>query len=243
MENSDIVAIRRVFIMYPFHLGILAFLSTLILAVGHAGAVPIAATDLDTLILGAKIVGPVGPEVNTSLVDANGNSLGDLSGSVSCPAGFGTCQPPSNPSGTIYTYVHEVTPGVDFPNDAPFPQPPVVMPFEDVTDFSLGFDAAGFIGVAGFSFSDAEAALGMGGAFNIELLSNGSLQWTANGAGWGTGERNTFFWQTTQPPSGPGGVYTASNGMDSGTGAGPLPTAVPDQRLLVLCCWAASRCS
>jgi hypothetical protein len=84
MENSDIVAIRRVFIMYPFHLGILAFLSTLILAVGHAGAVPIAATDLDTLILGAKIVGPVGPEVNTSLVDANGNSLGDLSGSVSC---------------------------------------------------------------------------------------------------------------------------------------------------------------
>lgn len=215
--------------MYLSRLGILAFFSLLSLAIGHVGAVPLPATDLDSLLpLGPQIVGPVGPTVDTSLVNAAGESLGDLQSSVSCPAGFAACVPPTNPPGTVYTYEHQITPGVDFPNDPPFPQPLVVVPFEDVTDFSLGFDAAGFNDVAGFSFSDAEAALGMGGAFSIELLSDGSLQWTANGAGWGTGEKIAFFWQTTQPPSGPGGVYTASNAITSGTGAGPLPAPIPE---------------
>lgn len=209
--------------MYLSRLRVLAFLSILILDAGHVGAVSLTATNLDSLTLGARIVGPVGPEVNTSLVNATGDSLGDLESSVSCPAGFAACVPPTNPPGTIYTYVHDVTPGVDSTNNAPFlPQPPVV-PFNDVTEFSLGFDAAGFNGVAGFSFSGAADA---GGTFGIELLSDGSLVWTANGTYWGTGEKIAFFWQTTQPPSGPGGVYEASNGITSGTGAGPLPTPV-----------------
>ena len=211
--------------MYLSRLGILAFLCLLTLDVGHAGAVPIAATDLNTLTLGAKIDGPVGPEVNTSLVNATGQkSLGDLESSVSCPAGSMPCVPSTRPAGTIYTYVHDVTPGVDSPNDAPFPQPSVV-PFNDVTEFSLGFPAEGFNRVAGFSFPDAAAAEE---TFGIELLSDGSLEWTANGTGWDTGEKIAFFWQTTQPPSGPGGVYTASNAITSGTGAGPLPAPIPE---------------
>ena len=165
--------------MNSSRLGILVFFSLLILAIGHVGAVPLTATNLDSLPLGAQIVGPVGPTVDTSLVNAAGESVGDLQGSVSCPAGFAACVPPNNPAGTIYTYVHGVTPGVDFPNDPPFPQPTVVVPFEDVTEFSLGFRAEGFNGVAGYSFSEAVNALGAGGEFGIELLSDGSLRWTA----------------------------------------------------------------
>ncbi|WP_447968663.1 PEP-CTERM sorting domain-containing protein [Nitrospira sp. M1] len=213
--------------MYLSRVGILTFLSLLMLTAAHVGAVSIAPTDLDPLTLGARIVGPVGPTVDTSLVNAAGESVGDLQGSVSCPTGFAACVPPVNPAGTIYTYVHEVTPGVDFPNDPPFPQPAVVVPFEDVMEFSLGFPAEGFNGEAGFSFSDTETALETGGEFSVELLSDNSLQWTANGVGWGTGETIAFFWQTTQPPSGPGGVYVASNGITSGIGAGPLPTPAP----------------
>ena len=213
--------------MNPFRLGVFVFFILPILAIGRVGAVPIAPTNLDSRPLGARIVGPVGPTVDTSLVNAAGESVGDLQGSVSCPVGFASCVPPNNPAGTIYTYVHGITPGVDFPNDPPFPQPTVVGSFDDVTKFSLGFPAEGFNGVAGFSASDTNAALGPGGQFGIELLSDGSLQWTANGAGWGTGETIAFFWQTTQPPSGPGGIYTVSNGVTSGSGRGPLPTAVP----------------
>ncbi|MEO1560514.1 MAG: exosortase, PEP-CTERM interaction domain protein, partial [Cyanobacteria bacterium J06632_19] len=101
----------------------------------------------------------------------------------------------------------------------------------DVQEFSLGFDAAGFNGVAGYSFSQAENALGSDGSFNIEQLDDGSLAWTLSGGeGWNTNSSNpetiTFFWQTTQAPSGPGGTYIASNNITSGSGNGPLPTPV-----------------
>ena len=148
------------------------------------------------------------------------------------PPGFSSCVPPENPAGTIYTYVHSVTPGVDFPNDVPFPAPDTLVAFNDVQEFSLGFDAAGFNGVAGYSFSQADNALGSEASFDIEQLNNGSLVWTvAGGEGWDTTDANnpetiTFFWQTTQAPSGPGGTYTASNISNSGSGNGPLPVPV-----------------
>ena len=194
------------------------------------GAVSITPIDLDTVQLGAQIVGPVGPTVDASLID-DGNSLGDLSSSVSCPANFLECIPSLNPEGTIYTYIHEVTPGVDFLNDPPFsPQLPVV-PFDDVQEFRLNFRAYGFTGEAGYSFGEAEAALGSSGEFLIDFDNNGQLVWTvASSNGWSTNantpETISFFWQTTQPPVGPLGSYTASNDTQSGTGIGPLP-AVP----------------
>ncbi|MGB0909618.1 MAG: PEP-CTERM sorting domain-containing protein [Nitrospirales bacterium] len=213
--------------MNPSRIGILVFVSLIILTIGRVSAVTIAALDLDGLTLGPQIVGPVGPTVDSSFVNAAGDSLGDLQGSVSCPTGSAACIPPTNPPGTIYTYVHAITPGVDFPNDPPFPQPAIVVPFEDAMEFSLGFPAEGFNGVAGFSSSDTNAALGPGGDFSIELLSDGSLQWMTNETGWGSGETIVFFWQTTQPPSGPGGAYQISNGITLGSGAGPLPTPAP----------------
>ena len=192
----------------------------------EASAALITPTDLDSLTLGAKIVGPVGAEVETSLIDLNGNGLGDFVSSVSCPVGFSQCLPPENPPQTIYTYIHKVTPGVDSPNDPPFPQPSVVLPFDNVTEFRLGFEAFGFTGVAGYSFTEAATALGTQAQFNIEL-DNGSLIWTApTGSDWNTGETINFFWQTSQPPSGPEGIYTASNDTQMGSAMGPLPVPV-----------------
>ncbi|MEM1392931.1 MAG: exosortase, PEP-CTERM interaction domain protein [Cyanobacteria bacterium P01_H01_bin.150] len=203
-----------------------------------ANAASIKAINFDELNLGATIVGPVGPEVETSLVNPINLGLGDLTSSVSCPAGFESCLPPQNPAGTIYTYVHQVTPGVDFPNDAPFPAPDNTIPFNDVQEFSLGFNASGFNGVAGYSFSEAQNAVGSDASFDIEQLDDGSLAWTlSGGAAWDTNSSNpetvTFFWQTTQAPSGPGGIYIASNNSTSGRGNGPLPTpaqTVPENK-------------
>ena len=39
---------------------------------------PVDAIDLDNLPLGAKIVGPVGPEVETTFVKRDGDGVGDL---------------------------------------------------------------------------------------------------------------------------------------------------------------------
>ena len=198
-------------------------------------ALPVVPVNLDTLSLGARIVGPVGPTVDASFIDGDGASLGDLQSSVSCPDGFAACTPPTNPPGTIYTYVHEVTPGVDFPNDPPFPQPGTVLPINGATGFALGFAAAGFNGVAGYSFGDATSALVGGSVISIELETNGSLAWALpSAAGWDSGERIAFFWQTTQAPSGPGGQYLLTATALSGSGAGPLPLPVPEPGTLVL---------
>lgn len=218
MKNQDLLKALVAFSLF----GLLA---------REATAASITPTNFDDLNLGALIVGPVGPEVETSLVDADNQGLGDLESGVFCPAGFTSCVPPENPEGTIYTFVHRVTPGVDFPNDPPFPLPEETIAFNEVTEFGLGFDASGFTGNAGFSFSEAEAALGEEGSFEIEQLDDGTIVWTVSGGeGWDTDTANpetvTFFWQTTQPPSGPGGTFLASNDTTTGSGAGPLPVPV-----------------
>ncbi len=192
-----------------------------------ATAITITATDLDGLDLGATIVGPVGPTVDTTLTNSAGEGIGDLINSVSCPAGFTTCTPPTNPIGTIYTYRHRVTPGVDFPNDPPFPSPGNILPLSNVREFRLNFAAAGFNGVAGYSFANADQVLNDGVEITTEQLDDGSLTWRLpENSGWDTNEEITFFWQTTQPPSGPGGSYGLANKSQSGTAQGPLPVPV-----------------
>ena len=199
-------------------------LTTLFIGSSLANATIITTTDLDSLSIGAKIVGPVGPDVEVSLIDQNGNSVGDLSSSVSCPDGFITCAPANNPAWTIYTYMHTVIPGVDNPNDSPFPNPPIVISFDNVIGFNLGFEAVGFNGVAGYSFTDANSA---NITFNLELTTQGELKWNTNSDGWDTGEEITFFWQTTQPPSGPSGTFNVNNKSGTASGRGPIPTALP----------------
>ncbi|MCW8092970.1 exosortase, PEP-CTERM interaction domain protein [Alteromonas sp. ASW11-130] len=188
-------------------------------------AAPITAVNYDTLNVGAMIVGPAGPEVETSLINSEGDSIGDLVSSVSCPAGFSECIPPDNSPGTIYTYAHTVTPGVDNPNDAPFPNPPTVKEFNNVAQFALHFTAYGFNGVAGYSFGDANNA---GVTFAISTNETGQIIWETTSLDWNSGETITFFWQTTQPPTGPGGEYGISNDQGGGQGEGPLPAEPVD---------------
>ncbi|GAC30979.1 hypothetical protein [Paraglaciecola polaris] len=186
-------------------------------------ALPIVSSDFDGLSLGAKIAGPVGPEVETSLVNSAGQAIGDLASSVSCPPGAAVCSPGDNALGTIYTYVHEVIPGIDLLNDGPFPNPDEVIPFDNISDFSLGFSASGFNGVAGYSFTEAATAQVN---FDVEISDTGILRWVTDSSNWGSNEKITFFWQTTQAPVGTGGSYGIANAQDSGFGAGPLPMAI-----------------
>ena len=123
-------------------------------------------TDLSSISLGAKIVGPVGPEVETTIAFDDGGTItgiADLASSVSCDSRFaGDCSAGAVAGfdDVVYTYVHTVIPGVDLPNDPPFPAPDVVVPLDDVTEFRLNFPAHGFNGIAGYDFSEATAAVG-----------------------------------------------------------------------------------
>ncbi|MEL6262688.1 MAG: exosortase, PEP-CTERM interaction domain protein [Cyanobacteria bacterium J06626_6] len=218
-------------VLMVVRLGSVATLSLMAarLMAASAQAAALVPSDLDQLDLGAKIVGPVGPEVETTFINAAGEGIGDLVSSVSCPFGFDSCLPPENPAGTTYTYIHVVTPGIDLPNDPPFPAPDTVLPLDDAEVFRLAFPATGFNGVAGYSFSEAEAALGSEHAPTVEKTKDGGLVWRIPTlADWSSGERITFFWQTSQNPSGPGGTYglageDATGDEQSGTAAGPLP--------------------
>ena len=199
------------------------------LAANSANAISIAPTDLDSLHLGEKIVGPVGPTVDTAFINGDGDGVGDLISSVSCPAGFTACVPPDNPAGTLYTYIHQVTPGIDNPNDSPpFPNPLTVLPLDGASSFALTFAAEGFTGLAGYSFSEATAALGVGNGFNINRSADNLLSWHVRGSGsWDTGEPVSFFWQTTQAPSGPQGIYRVENSSLFGLANGPIPSPLP----------------
>ncbi|MEL6603706.1 MAG: exosortase, PEP-CTERM interaction domain protein [Cyanobacteria bacterium J06614_10] len=211
--------------------GTIATTGLLPMAAQAAALVPqdIDPQDFDQLNLGAKIVGPVGPEVEATFINAEGEGIGDLVSSVACPTGFVSCVPPQNPAGTTYTYIHVVTPGVDFPNDPPFPAPETVLPLSETEVFRLAFPATGFNGVAGYSFSEADSALGSENEPTVEATEEGGLAWRIPTlAEWSSGERITFFWQTDRNPSGPGGTYglagtDADGDAQSGTAAGPLP--------------------
>lgn len=207
---------------------------TLISLSAHGALIP--PTDLNNLTLGPNIVGPVGPTVEASFVNNNNESLGDIRSGAACPDGFTSCVAANNPAGTIYTYVYEIAPGVDaFPNDAPFPQPPLANPpFDEVTEFQLDF-SPGSNGIAGFNFTQASSALGSGADFQIELI-NDIMTWTVSGgtSTWNTGEIITFFWQTTQPPTGPGNIYKINSASDAGGAIGPNPAAVPSPGTLAL---------
>ena len=205
----------------------------------HANS--IAPVDFEGLMLGAEIVGPVGSEVedNFTFTDALGKviAIAHLSSSVSCDARFqNDCSDTavSGFSDVVYTYRHLVIPGADLAiDDPPFSAPDEIVDFNDVTEFRLQFPAHGFLDVAGFDFRQAVDAIG-GTGIGVEQLSDGSLSWTVpKGSDWNTGEPITFFWQSTQRPTGPTGVYATTNQTLSGLANGPIP-AVPEPATAVL---------
>jgi len=182
----------------------------------------IAPTDFASLTLGGTIQGPLGPEVETSLV-AGDTAIGDIASRVQCPESVDPCDPENAAGGTIYTYIYEIRPGFDGPNDEGFAMPAEVMPVESAESFSLTFPAYGFTGVAGYNVAKATERLAAG--FNpVISCEDGKLMWTfPPESGWSTGETITFFWQSTQPPTGPTGRYRFVGDGREAIGMGPMP--------------------
>lgn len=183
----------------------------------------IAPTDFASLTLGGTIQGPLGPEVEASLV-VDGVAIGDIASRVQCPEGIDPCNPDDDEPGTIYTYIYEIRPGFDGPNDPPFEMPEEVRPVESASSFALAFPAHGFTGVAGYAVYDAEEVLAEGFNASISCVDNRIIWSFPEESGWSTGETITFFWQTTQPPSGPDGEYRFIADEMEATGPGPMPT-------------------
>lgn len=182
-----------------------------------------AAMDFDELALGAKIVGPVGPEVEASLA-TDLESIGDIKSYVACAEGNESCDPKSAAPGMVYTYVYIVTPGTDDPNDDKFPQPEAVAPVSKATGFKMVLPAVGYTGESGYSQKQAVEALGDDGAFLATCSANGLSFELVSGTEWSTGEPITFFWRSTVPPKGPMDAFILEADGKTGVGAGPSPT-------------------
>lgn len=206
--------------------------------------------DLDALALGPRIVGPVGPEVQASLATPLA-AFGDIESWVACPARdmvrddsgktgatkapatqgreIEACEPGNMRPGTVYTYVHAVTPGVDRPNDRPFPQPEAVNMPAEITAFRVAVPLAGFTGKAGYSFGDATKALGTTGKFAVACLGQ-AIVYTVEApkGGWRKGQTVRFFWQSTAAPAGPSEGYELAADGKRARGSGPAPEQPKD---------------
>lgn len=178
--------------------------------------------DLDLTTLGAKIVGPQGPEVETVL-SAGNREIGRLVSYVACPAGTTECKPGEMPEGTVYTYVHRITlaDADDADEIAPADGPEVVE--TPPTLFRTTRKAAGFNQSIGFSTAEAETTLGDPDAISISN-DNGSLIWrVVRGSGWKPGGIVTFWWQSTLPPKGPAEAYLLEIEGNQIAATGPFP--------------------
>ena len=194
-------------------------------------AVALEPGDFADLELGAKIVGPQGPEVKTSLSNEAG-ILADITSYVACPAGMEECDPATAPEGTIYTFVHQVFPGEDMDPSTGAGEGPDDVDVESATGFKMTGPAHGFTGMAGFSKAEAVAAAGDSVQVVITCDADGSLIWTVNagdgGNQWEDAEPLTFYWQSTLPPAGPAERYEIRANDVSGTGNGPYPAAAAE---------------
>ncbi|MHA7818245.1 MAG: hypothetical protein ACX930_01215 [Erythrobacter sp.] len=187
--------------------------------------------DFADLELGAKIVGPQGPEVKTSLTNAAG-VLADITSYVACPVGMTECDPATAPDGTLYTYVHIVYPGEDMDPTTGAGDGPDDIDVEMATAFKMTAPAHGFTGLAGFSKAEAVAAAGESVQVIVTCDADGSLIWTVNagdgGNQWEDAEPLTFWWQSTLPPAGPAPSYEIRANEVSAIGDGPYPAADPE---------------
>ncbi|MBI1357024.1 MAG: PEP-CTERM sorting domain-containing protein [Acidobacteria bacterium] len=178
-----------------------------------ASASPIVGTNYDTVVgtFGNLIAGPTSDVFVAALPPPA--SIGTLENWVYFDSTSG-----------LYTYVHLVTPTIPF-----------------VSKFNTGFGVEGFNGVAGWSWSDALAAggLGTGNGFMIDFGFDKSLDWVTagnlNGSvtntnGWGPSEGIHFFFQSTYAPA--TGDYNIING-EVGTAVSYAP-AIPEPSTVVL---------
>lgn len=183
----------------------------------------LAPADLDLSTLGAKIVGPQGPEVETVL-SAGNREIGKMTSFVACPEEAEVCVPGDMPEGTIYTYVHRVT-LADAPAEEQEEQPtegPEVIESAP-TLFRMTQAAHGFNRAVGYSNAQALEALGSEDAISI-TSDGGRLIWrVTEGDGWKPGSTITFWWQSTLPPAGPSDAYLLEINGNQAVAKGPFP--------------------
>ena len=183
--------------------------------------------DFLSLDLGAKIVGPQGPEVKGALSNAQGN-FADIRSYVACPAGMDPCDPETAPDGTVYTYVHVVYPGEDDDPSTGSGTGNDSSDIERATQFRMTRPAHGFNGMAGYSQAEAVSAIGAKAEVSL-TCEDGGLVWAVSAGGggnqWEQGEPLTFYWQSTLPPAGPAEAYEIEVDGTRAAGSGPYPGA------------------
>ena len=181
----------------------------------------LAAADLDMETLGARIVGPQGPEVETILSTGN-REIGKMVSFVACPADVTECEPGEMPEGTVYTYVHQVTLSDDWTQaDQPAQGPEVVE--SPPTLFRMTQQAHGFTRAVGYSTKQAVEALGGEDAISI-TSDDGRIIWrVVEGDGWKPGTTISFWWQSTLPPAGPADAYLLEIDGNQAIASGPFP--------------------
>lgn len=160
--------------------------------------------DFAKIRLGAKIKGADGDGKFVS----DGQTLAEVASYVACPAGVTVCDPKTVPAGTVYTYVHRVTPGTTVAS---------------ATLFRTARPAAGFANGVGYDNAEATAALSPNGEIDVEA-DNGALVWRVIGGDhWKAGEPITLFWQSTQPPAPAREAYLVETDGSVAMGSGPFP--------------------
>ncbi|MDE1466800.1 hypothetical protein [Aurantiacibacter sp. D1-12] len=184
-------------------------------------------TDFMDIALGAKIVGPQGPEVKSRMANAE-SAFADITSYVTCPAGMDPCDPATAPEGTIFTYVHIVYPGEDNDPTTGSGDGNDSSTVETMEAFRMTMPSHGFTGVAGYSVAEAGVALGDVGTIIITCHEDG-ISWTVEegdgGDQWEQAEPITFFWQSTLPPAGPSEAYEVFANYTAAQGPGPYPAA------------------
>ncbi|WP_324827493.1 hypothetical protein [Qipengyuania zhejiangensis] len=182
------------------------------------------AADLDISALGARIVGPQGPEVETVL-SAGNRQVGLMTSFVACPEGTQECVPGAMPEGTVYTYVHRVTLADvdDGAEEQPQPEDGPEVAEAPPTLFRTTHKAHGFTGALGYTSAEAATALGSPDALTT-TLDNGHIIWrVTSGEGWQPGATITFWWQSTMPPAGPADAYLLEVDGNQSIARGPFP--------------------
>ena len=197
----------------------------------NAGPRTLVAAKLEDLRLGARIVGPQGPEVTTVISASDGTTMGQMVSFVACepgetedgdpvpPTENAQCDPEQQPEDAVYTYVHRIglgQPDMEAPDPAEAPQTMV---------FRMIKPATGFNNVIGFDAEQAQQALGEDADIKVQV-EDGSLIWrVVAGDGWQDGETLTFFWQSTRPPAGPDEAYQLRIDDTTALATGPFPAA------------------
>lgn len=183
------------------------------------------AADFDPATLGARVEG-------VEVIDQEaGGGLAKISAFVACPRAMTACDPATAPEGTLYTYVLTVT-----PQAAPEPSPApaatatdaAVVPAEAPAELvRMTRPAPGFNAAAGFSRTEATAALGAEDALTLTLDQNQLIWRVTGGSGWEAGKPITLWWQSNRAPDKPIRAYRLEFGSRSGEFRAPFPTTEP----------------